>query len=49
MSLEEQFEELLKSDSSKVTDFVADAQNYQNLFDAKEISFDEYTKNFYQI
>jgi hypothetical protein len=42
MSLEEQFEELLKSDSSKVTDFVADAQNYQNLFDAKEISFDEY-------
>jgi len=42
MSLEEQFEELLKSDSSGVTDFVADAQNYQNLFDAKEISFDEY-------
>ena len=31
MSLEEQFEELLKSDSSGVTDFVADAQNYQNL------------------
>ena len=42
MSLEEQFEELLKSDSSGVTDFVADAQNYQNLFEAKEISFDEY-------
>ena len=42
MSLEEQFEELLKSDSSRVTDFVADAQNYQDLFDAKEISFDEY-------
>jgi len=42
MSLEEQFEELLKSDSSGVTDFVADAQNYQNLFEAKEISFEEY-------
>lgn len=42
MSLEEQFEELLKSDSSGVTDFVADAQNYHNLFEAKEISFEEY-------
>jgi len=42
MSLEEQFEELLKSDNSNVTDFVAEAENYRNLFEAKEISFDEY-------
>ena len=42
MSLEEQFEELLKSDNSNVTDFVAEAQNYKELFESKEISFDEY-------
>ena len=42
MSLEEQLENLLKSDSSAVTDFVADAENYRNLFEAKEISFEEY-------
>ena len=42
MSLEEQFEELLKSDNSNITDFVAEAENYKNLFESKEISFDEY-------
>ena len=42
MSLEEQFENLLKSDNSNVTDFVAEAQNYKELFESKEISFDEY-------
>lgn len=42
MSLEEQFDELLKSDNSNVTDFVAEAQNYKELFESKEISFDEY-------
>jgi len=42
MSLEEQLEELLKSDNTNVTDFVVEAQNYQNLFDAKEITHDEY-------
>lgn len=42
MSLEEQLENLLKSDDSNVTDLVAEAQNYKELFEAKEISFDEY-------
>ena len=42
MSLEEQFEELLKSDNADITDFVAEAQNYKELFESKEISFDEY-------
>ena len=42
MSLEEQFDNLLKSDNPNVTDFVAEAQNYKELFESKEISFDEY-------
>ena len=42
MSLEEQFEDLLKSDNTDVTDLVAEAQNYKELFESKEISFDEY-------
>ena len=42
MSLEEQFEELFKSDNTSVTDFVVEAQNYKDMFDAKEITYDEY-------
>ena len=42
MSLEEQLEELLKSDDTTVTDFVVEAQNYKDMFDAKEITYDEY-------
>ena len=42
MSLEEQFENLLKSDNETVVDLVVEFQNLQNLFEAKEISFDEY-------
>ena len=42
MSLEEQLEELLKSDDTTVTDFVVEAQNYKDMFDAKEITHDEY-------
>jgi len=42
MSLEEQFEELFKSDNTQVTDLVTEAQNYKELFESKEISFDEY-------
>lgn len=42
MSLEEQLENLLKSDNNNVVDLVVEAQNYKELFDAKEISFDEY-------
>lgn len=42
MSLEEQLENLLKSDNNNVVDLVVEAQNYKELFEAKEISFDEY-------
>ena len=41
-SIEEQIEELLKSDSDSVVDLVVQAQNYKELFEAKELSFDEY-------
>ena len=41
-SLEEQLEELLKSDNDSVVDLVVQAQNYKELFEAKELSFDEY-------
>ena len=41
-SLEEQLEELLKSDNASVVDLVVQAQNFKELFEAKELSFDEY-------
>ena len=41
-SIEEQIEELLKSDSDSVVDLVVQAQNYKELFEAKELSFDDY-------
>jgi predicted methyltransferase len=41
-SLEEQLEELLKSDNDNVVDLVVKAQNFKELFEAKELSFDEY-------
>jgi|TARA_B100000780_G_C21126343_1_gene457140 hypothetical protein len=41
-SLEEQIEELLKSDNVSVVDLVVETQNFKELFEAKEISFDEY-------
>ena len=41
-SIEEQIEELLKSDSDSVVDLVVQAQNFKELFEAKELSFDEY-------
>jgi|TARA_R110000787_G_scaffold272517_1_gene379984 hemerythrin-like domain-containing protein len=41
-SLEEQLEELLKSDNDSVVDLVVQAQNFKELFEAKELSFDEY-------
>jgi len=41
-SLEEQLEELLKSDNESVVDLVVETQNFKELFEAKEISFDEY-------
>ena len=40
-SLEEQLEELLKSDNDNVVDLVVKAQNFKELFEAKELSFDE--------
>ena len=41
-SIEEQIEELLKSDSDSVVDLVVQAQNFKELFEAKDLSFDEY-------
>ena len=41
-SLEEQLEELLKSDNDSVVDLVVQAQNFKELFEAKELSFDDY-------
>ena len=41
-SPEEQLEELLKSDNDSVVDLVVQAQNFKELFEAKELSFDEY-------
>ena len=41
-SLEEQLEELLKSDNDNVVDLVVKAQNFKELFEAKELCFDEY-------
>ena len=41
-SLEEQLEELLKSDNESVVDLVVKTQNFKELFEAKELSFDEY-------
>lgn len=42
MSLEEQLDNLLNSDNNNVVDLVVEAQNYKELFESKEISFDEY-------
>lgn len=42
MTLEDRYDELLKIENSKIKEIIADAQNYQSLYQDYDISDEEY-------
>jgi hypothetical protein len=42
MTLEDRYDELLKIENSKIKEIIADAQNYQSLYQDYSISDEEY-------